>query len=102
MSDQVHAYVANKETEARSLTHACVDGLVVYDGRGKLIRQMKDNYLKAEFRRSEHDRIVPWERPTVGYTHAWPTFMGRALPRPIGAATPPMRKSGRPKNIRTP
>lgn len=101
VSDQVFAYVSSKETEARSLTHACRDGLVVCDGRGKIVRQMKGNHLKAEFRPSERDRIVPWERPTTGYAHAWPTFMGRPLPKPLGAATPQARKAGRKRNIRS-
>ena len=101
VSEQVYAYVASKETEARSLTQACRDGLIVYDGRGKIVRQMKGNHLEADFRASERDRVAPWERPTIGYTHAWPTFMGRPLPRPFGAATPPARKPGRKKNIRS-
>ena len=100
VSEQVYAYVASKETNAKSLTHACRDGLVVYDGRANVRRNMKGNHLKAIFRSSERDRVVPWKRPTSGYTHEWPSFMGRPLPRPFGAATPPARQPGRKKKIR--
>lgn len=99
-ADQVFAYVRSKETESVSLSQACKGQLVVYNAGRKVARKLKGNHLEAVFRRSEHDRIVPWERPTIGYTHAWPTFMGRPLPRPFGAATPPARKAGRKKNIR--
>lgn len=85
----------------KSLSAAGRKGLVVCDGRGKIVRKMNGNYYKAIFREAERARVVPWERPTDGCTHAHPIFMGRPLPTPIGATVPSERKPGRPKKIRS-
>ena len=101
VSEQVFAYVSNKLAKEKSLSAVARNGLTVCDGTRKVVRKMRGNHLEAIFREAERARVVPWERPTEGFTHAHPTFMGRPLPTPIGAAVPSERKPGRPKKIRS-
>ena len=97
VSDFVHAHVTAGLERGATLTEATRTGVVIYDrGDGKILRQMKGKDLQAKYRDGERDRISPWLRPTVGYTHAWPVFMGRQLPVAYGAAALSEREAGRP------
>ena len=95
--EQVYAYVSGGIAAGKTLTEAARKGLVVCDHAGKVLRQFKGKHLESAYRQSERDRIVPWLYQDPGYTHAWPTFMGRPLPVPLGAAVPSERRQGRPK-----
>lgn len=102
VSEAVFASVSVRLTGGATVSEAARAGLEIYVNADDAIpvRKLKDKYLEVAFRAGERDRIVPWLRPTAGLTHAWPTFMERPLPLPIGAATPSERKPGRPTKVR--
>jgi len=101
VSDHLYPYVSSELAKGRSLSDIARDGLVVFcDAAGKTVRRMKNDYLEQNFRDAEKARTLLWERPDEQYKHAWPTFMGRPLPVPFGAARPSTRQRGRPaKNV---
>jgi hypothetical protein len=100
VSEPVFAWVSVQLTVRATVSEVARAGLEIYASADDVepVRKLKDKYLEAAYRASERDRIVPWLRPAAGCTHAWPTFMGRALPVPFGAAVPSERKPGRRKN----
>ena len=102
VSEHVFAWVSLGLTGGNTLTRAALPGLKIYANADdeKPVRRLKGKHLEAAFRASERDRIVPWLRPSPGYMHARPTFMGRPLPIPFGAATPSERKPGQRKKNR--
>lgn len=105
VSAEVRAYVSTELGRGRTLAEIARQGLVVICDLGcgpNSIRRLKGKHLEAAYRLAEKLHMVPWLRPTVGYRHGVPMFMGRLLPIPIGAALPSVRKPGRPKkNART-
>ena len=100
VAEQVYAYVSTEPAKGRTLSEICRHGLIVYDHGGNIVRRLKGKYLEAAYRRAERRNMAPWLRVATGYRHGVPMFMDRALPVPIGAAIPSVRKRGRPKKNR--
>ena len=101
--EQVHAHVATELAKGRTLAETARDGVVVWDHRGgKILRRLKGKHLQAAYRMAEKRYLVPWLREAIGHRHSVPKFMGRELLAPIGAATPSLRRRGRPKINRFP
>ena len=102
VSELIHAFFSVLLKDGAAVSDVASEGLKIYVNAKdpKPVRKLKDKHLEAAFRASEHERVVPWLRPTKQFTHSWPTFMGRPLPVPIGAAMPSERKPGRRKKVR--
>lgn len=96
VSDYLYFHVSTELANGRSLADIARYGAFFCQTSGKVVRRLKNDYLEQSYRAGEQGRTLPWERPDKEFKHAWPTFMGRPLPVPFGAATPSTRQRGRP------